>query len=224
MTGAGADPVGPGDPAGGVEAGVAGAGVAGAGVGEVPGGPGGPPPERGRSRVVLYTSLAVAVVVAVLVAVLASSKSAGSGAASSPLVGKAAPAVSGPSLSGGGNYDLTQFRGKWVVVNFAASWCVPCRAETPQLQQFEQEHSASGNAVILGVAFDPNDVSSLASFLAKSKATWPAVNDPNAEVAYGVSAIPQSYLVDPQGTVVAKFFGGVTAAQLDGVIQKASPA
>lgn len=179
---------------------------------------------RGRSRVVLYTSLAVAVVVAVLVALLASSKPNGAGAASSPLVGKPAPAVSGPSLTGHGSYQLAQFRGEWVVVNFAASWCVPCRAETPQLIRFEQEHAAQRDAVILGVAFDPSDTSNLASFLANAKATWPAVSDPNAEVAYGVSAIPQSYLVDPQGTVVAKFFGGVTAAQLDGVIHKASAA
>ena len=184
--------------------------------------PGGAAPRR--SRVVLYTSLAVAVVVAVLVALLASSKSNGAGSASSPLVGKPAPPVSGPSLDGKGSYQLTQFRGEWVVVNFAASWCVPCRAETPQLKQFAGEHAARHDAVILGVAFDPSDVSNLASFLTNSKATWPAVSDPNAEVAYGVSAIPQSYLVDPQGTVVAKFFGGVTAAQLDGVIQKATAA
>lgn len=177
-----------------------------------------------RSRVVLYTSLSVAVVIAVFVAVLASSKPAANGTASSPLIGKAAPPVSGPALGGGARYSLGQFAGKWVLVNFAASWCVPCRQETPQLLQFAKEHAATGDATILTVAFDPTDVSNLASFLAGAKAPWPAVNDPNAEVAYGVSAIPQSYLVDPSGTVVAKYFGEVTAAQLDSVIQKATAA
>lgn len=200
-----------------------GAAASAAGVGVPPAPPADGAPRR-RSRVVLYTSLSVGVVVAVLVAVLASSKAAGSGTASSPLIGKAAPAVSGPGIGGGGSYSLSQFHGRWVLVNFAASWCVPCRQETPQLVRFQGEHRAAGDATVLGVVFDPNDVSNLAAFLARSGSTWPTVDDPNAEVAYGVSAIPQSYLVDPQGTVVAKFFGGVTAAQVDGIIKRAGGA
>lgn len=177
--------------------------------------------ERPRSRVVLWTSLGVAVVIAVLIAVLAAAKPSSSGRNSSPLVGKPAPAVSGPALNGGGTYSLSQFSGQWVLVNFAASWCVPCREETPQLQRFASEHAAGHTAVVLGVAFDPSDLSSLASYLRSAHTTWPAVNDPSAEVAYGVSQIPQSYLVDPQGTVVAKFFGALTTSQVDQVIAKA---
>jgi cytochrome c biogenesis protein CcmG/thiol:disulfide interchange protein DsbE len=176
--------------------------------------------ERPRSRVVMYSTLAVAAVVAVFIAVLASARPTSAGNSSSPLVGKPAPPVAGPALLGGGHYSLAGYTGKWVLVNFSASWCVPCREETPQLQKFESEHSATGRAVVLAVAFDPSDVANLASFLAANRVTWPAVNDPSAEVAYGVSQIPQSYLVDPQGTVVAKFFGGVTAAQVDKVMAK----
>ncbi len=176
---------------------------------------------RPRSRVVLWTSLAVAALIAVLIAVLASARPS-SGGTSSPLLGKPAPAVSGPTLNGGGAYSLAQFRGQWVLVNFAASWCVPCREETPQLQQFSTEHATTKSAVVLAVAFDPSDVESLASYLRNSHSGWPAVNDPSAEVAYGVSQIPQSYLVDPQGTVVAKFFGALTAAQVDRVMAKAT--
>ena len=184
------------------------------------GGPGQP----GRSRVVLYTTLAVAAVIAVLVAVLAASSPAGHGPGSSPLVGRAAPPVAGPSLSGGAQYSLAQFRGKWVLINFSASWCVPCRQETPQLVQFANEHAGPVDAVILAVSFDPTDKANLAAFLRSSHATWPAVDDPGAEVAYGIGGIPESYLVDPQGTVVAKFTGGVTAAELDGTIKKAASA
>lgn len=178
----------------------------------------------GRSRVVLYTTLAVAVVLAVLIAVLAASKPIGHGASSSPLIGRPAPPVAGPSLSGGAQYSLAQFRGKWVLVNFSASWCVPCRQETPQLVRFQNQHARAGDAVILAVSFDPTDRANLAAFLRSSGATWPAVNDPGAEVAYGVEGIPESYLVDPQGTVIAKFTGGVTSAQVDGVIKKAEAA
>lgn len=180
------------------------------------------PAERPRSRVVLWTSLGVAAVIAVLIAVLASAKPSSVGNNSSPLLGKAAPPVAGPALNGGGSYSLSQFGGKWVLVNFAASWCVPCREETPQLQSFVSQHAAAHDAVVLGVAFDPSDVSHLAAYLRSVHATWPAVDDPSAEVAYGVSQIPQSYLVDPQGTVVAKFFGALTAGQVDKVIAKAA--
>ncbi len=183
---------------------------------------GGPQPRR--SRTVLYTTLAVAAVLAVLIAVLAASKPVGHGASSSPLVGRPAPPIAGPSLSGANRYSLSQYRGRWVLVNFSASWCVPCRQETPQLVRFENEHAATGDAVVLAVSFDPTDRAHLAEFLRSSGATWPAVNDPGAEVSYGVEGIPESYLVDPQGTVIAKFTGGVTAAQVNGVIKKASAA
>jgi cytochrome c biogenesis protein CcmG/thiol:disulfide interchange protein DsbE len=172
--------------------------------------------------VVLYTSLAAAFLIAALIAVLAASHPSGS--QSSPLIGKPSPAVNGPALNGGGSYSLSQYAGKWVLVNFAASWCVPCRQETPQLQKFTTEHQARSDAVVLAVAFDPNDVSNLAAYFRQSHVDWPAVDDPSAEVAFGVSQIPQSYLVDPSGTVVAKFFGTLTAAQVDTVIRKADVA
>ena len=181
-------------------------------------------PQRPRSRVVLWTSLAVAVVIAVLIAVLASAKPSSVGKDSSPLVGKPAPAVSGQALNGGGTYSLAQFGGQWVLVNFAASWCVPCRQETPQLQSFVDEHATRHDATVLAVAFDPSDVASLASYLRSAHTTWPAIDDASAEVAYGVSQIPQSYLVDPQGTVVAKFSGALTATQVDRVIARAGAA
>ena len=166
-------------------------------------------------------SVATAVVLAALIAVLASSKPANT-AAYSPLISKPAPPVSGPGINMPGTYQLSQYLGKWVLVNFSASWCNPCRLETPQLARFEQEHAATGNAVILAVEYDPGDRADLASFLEQSKATWPAVEDSQAEVSYGVGQIPESYLVDPQGTVVAKFFGEVTAAQLDKIIDEAT--
>jgi cytochrome c biogenesis protein CcmG/thiol:disulfide interchange protein DsbE len=182
----------------------------------------GPLEQRPRSRVVLWTSLAVAAVLAVLIALLASSKPATGGGSTSPLVGHPAPAVSGPALNSSRSVSLAQFSGRWVLVNFAASWCVPCRQETPQLQRFADEHAAAADAAVLGVVFDPSDVAALAAYLRSSGTTWPAVDDPSAEVAYGVSQIPQSYLVDPQGTVVAKFFGALSASQVDRVMAKAS--
>lgn len=173
------------------------------------------PAPRRKSRVVLWSAVATGVVIAALIAVLASSKQASTASASSPLIGNPAPPVSGRGINLAGSYSLSQFAGKWVLVNFSASWCIPCREETPQLMAFAQEHAAAGDSVILGVEFDEGDKAALASFLKASKATWPVVDDPGAEVAYGVKGIPESFLVDPQGTVVANFFGGVKSAELD---------
>jgi cytochrome c biogenesis protein CcmG, thiol:disulfide interchange protein DsbE len=178
------------------------------------------PAPRRKSRVVLWSAIGTAVVLAALIAVLASSKQAGQGSSSSPLIGRPAPPVSGGGINVTGSRSLSDFAGKWVVVNFAASWCIPCRQETPQLVSFEQQHAATGDAVILGIEFDEGDKAALASFLSGSKATWPAVDDPSAEVAYGVKGIPESFLIDPRGTVVANFFGGVTASELDNTINQ----
>jgi cytochrome c biogenesis protein CcmG/thiol:disulfide interchange protein DsbE len=165
------------------------------------------------------------VVVAALIAVFASSKPSAQLNASSPLLGKPAPAISGKSLSGAGAFTLAQYAGKWVLVNFSASWCVPCQEETPQLKQFESEHTAPGvpaPATILAVAFDEGDKANLAAYLKSNRASWPAIDDGQAEIAYGVTGIPESYLVDPRGTVVAKYVGGITAREVDTFISRAS--
>lgn len=177
---------------------------------------------RRRSRAVLYVSLVVAALLAVLITLLASSKPVADSVASSPLLGKPAPQVSGRALDGKGSFSLSSFRGRWVLLNFSASWCIPCRNETPQLLTFQSEHAVSGDATVFAVEFDPSDSANLAAFLASNHAPWPAINDPSAEVAYGVTGIPESYLIDPAGTVVAKFFGGVTSAQVDKSISQAA--
>lgn len=180
-------------------------------------------PGRGRRpRLVLWIALATAATLAVLVSVLATSGSAGQVKADSPLIGKPAPAISGKSLLGGPEVRLSSLSGKWVLVNFAASWCVPCRYEMPELLTFEQDHSRPANAEILTVAYDEGDVSSLASYLRGNHVSWPAVDDGSAVVDYGVQGVPESYLVDPAGTVVAKYAGAVDAADLNAFIAKSS--
>jgi cytochrome c biogenesis protein CcmG, thiol:disulfide interchange protein DsbE len=162
------------------------------------------------------------VVFAVLIALLASAKSAGQGTTESQLIGKPAPAVNGKVLGGSGDVSLSQFAGKWVLVNFSASWCIPCRQETPQLQTFSREHSQAGDATVLGVAYDEGDIPNLTSFLKSNKATWSVVDDGQAVVEYGVSGIPDSFLVDPRGTVVVEYLGGVTSKEIDAFIAKAT--
>jgi cytochrome c biogenesis protein CcmG/thiol:disulfide interchange protein DsbE len=165
-------------------------------------------------RTILWATLGVAVVAAALIAVIASSRPSQDVTARSLLLGKQAPPISGAGLAGG-YYSLAQFRGRWVLVNFMASWCPPCLQEMPQLEEFARQHAASRDATILTVAWDQTDVGRLRSVLASRHARWPAVNDPEASVYYGVTALPSSYLVAPNGTVYAYVPGAVTASELD---------
>jgi cytochrome c biogenesis protein CcmG/thiol:disulfide interchange protein DsbE len=184
-------------------------------------GPAAPVPQRRSRRTVLIWAGAAAAVVAALVAVFASSGPASQVVASSPLVGHTAPGIAGPAIGAKGRVTLSGLAGKWVLVNFAASWCVPCRQEMPQLRAFQQAH-AGGDATVLTVAYDEQDVANLASFLKSGGATWPAVDDGAAVVDYGVGGLPESYLIDPAGTVIAKYVGEVNSAQLDSVIRGSS--
>lgn len=175
--------------------------------------------ERPRPR---RTGLIAAVVVAVLlgglVVVLATREPAQDRQADSPLIGRAAPAIEGTSLAGE-EFDLDALRGKWVVVNFFATWCVPCRVEHPELVRFADAHEEAGDAAVVSVVFDdqPDEVQ---AFFEENGGEWPVVPGEGTGVIldYAVSGVPESFVVAPNGVVVAKVTGGVTAEGLDQII------
>ena len=172
---------------------------------------------RRRRRGVLWVSLSVATVLAGLLAVFAVAPQS-SVQVQTPMLGKLAPNLTGPVINGPGHASLATLRGQWVLVNFFASWCPPCRAEMPQLKAFEHQHAATGDAAILGVEYDQTDVGHARSYLAAQKVTWPVVEDGSADVVWGVHGIPESYLVAPSGLVAVKYAGGVTESSLDAQI------
>ena len=173
---------------------------------------------------VLWSCLGGGVVVAALVGVAANAHPPGEQLASSPLQGHRAPAISGPAVAGGGRVSLSRFRHEWVLVNFMASWCTTCQEEMPQLKLFYRQHAAAGDATILAVEYDAPDASRLRSYLSHQGATWPAVNDPAADVPYGVTGLPYSYLVAPGGTVYESVLGEVRASQLDSLLRQGARA
>ncbi len=174
-----------------------------------------------RARVVLWSSVCAAVVAVSLVAVLASRPAATDTVAASPLLGKTAPAISAVTLSGQ-RVTLSSLRGRFVVVNFFASWCPPCQVEEPQLVTFAAEHRGAAVATVLGVVFS-DSASNAAAFVRSNGVRWPVVTDPGGMIAlaYGVADPPASFLVAPDGRVAAEVVGGVTAAGLDQLVSEA---
>ena len=93
------------------------------------------------------------------------------------------------------------------------------RGAPEQLQAFEAAHRGAGDAVLIGVTYD-NEAKDARAFFAKRGGSWPVIDDPETRigVAYGVAQVPETFVIAPNGTVVHRFPGGVTRADLDEVI------
>lgn len=168
----------------------------------------------GRSRVGLVVSLVVAALAVAFVVVLATREPAAERRAKSPLVGKVAPALVGETIDGG-SFDIDDHRGRWVVVNFFATWCQPCVQEHPELVAFDEAHRATGDATVVSVVYDDRP-DAVRDFFARRGGEWPVIADGGlAPVDYGVVKVPETYLVAPNGTVVQKYTGGVTRAAIE---------
>jgi len=159
----------------------------------------------------------VAVLVAAFVMVLATREPATDRQAESDLIGKVAPELTGQTLDGG-SFDIDNHLGRWVVVNFFATWCRPCVVEHPELDSFQRQHAELGDAVVVSVLYD-DDADKAKEFFEKRGGDWPVVLDDSGIAAYyGVTAVPETYLVAPSGRVVTKLTGGVTQGGMEDII------
>ena len=152
------------------------------------------------------------------VVVLATSEPASERRAKSPLVGKAVPALAGETLDGG-TFDIDDQRGRWVVVNFFATWCAPCRLEHPELAGVRRGPPPGGRRRG-GQRGVPRHRGQHPRLLRRQRrrVAGPAQRGRPGAGDFGVVKVPETYLVDPDGVVVAKLIGGVTQQGLDDTI------
>ena len=138
----------------------------------------------------------------------------------SALINKTAPAFRLQAL-GGGEIDSSTYLGDVVVVNFWASWCVPCREEAPELEAFAQQFSGRDVSVV-GVAYN-DDSAAAAAFRDRFGLSFPQAVDPTGRTAidYGVFGVPETFVIDRRGIVMAKLMGAVDAATLTQVVRVA---
>lgn len=137
----------------------------------------------------------------------------------SALIGKEAPEFRLPGL-GGGEVDSAAYRGEILVVNFWASWCVPCIEEAPQLEAFSRRWGGRG-VNLVGIVYN-DDEDKAAEFRDRFGLTFRQALDPSGRTAidFGVFGVPETYVIDADGTVKARMIGAVDAATLERVVSQ----
>jgi cytochrome c biogenesis protein CcmG/thiol:disulfide interchange protein DsbE len=151
----------------------------------------------------------------------------------SPFMGKAAPAFNLEDLSGK-RVSLESYKGKAVLINFWATWCGPCKLETPWLVELRNKYAGQGFEV-LGISTEGDDLkkddkagwakdkAAIAKFVADEKVPYPILVDGDSlsQEYGGLDAMPTSFFVDRKGTVVAAQMGLTSESDIESNIQKA---
>ena len=169
--------------------------------------------------------VAIVMVTLIIVAARAVSQTSGMQSFAASVAAGERPTTPGfdlETLDGDDRIDLADLQGKVVVVNFWASWCDPCKDEAPLIEDLWRSLGADGDVVFVGV--DTQDLRSDARAFAETYGlTYPLVYDEGGGVgrAWGVSAYPETFVLDPEGRAVAWFPGVIRADQLRDAVAEA---
>lgn len=129
----------------------------------------------------------------------------------------AQPALAVRALDGK-TFSLAAERGKWVIVNFWATWCAPCIAEMPAISKYVTTHK---NVAAIGLAYDRSPRADVMKFAKKHPVSYPLAQLDMDHLPRGVempAALPATYLIAPDGHVAKRFLGPIDANMLDAAI------
>ena len=132
----------------------------------------------------------------------------------------AKPALKVTTLDGK-PYDLAAQRGHWVVVNYWATWCVPCIKEMPDISAFV---SGRKDVSAIGLAYDDSDIADIRAFVAKHPLSYPIAQvtlDKPPKDFDEPRGLPTTYLIAPDGTVAKRFVGPISGDALKAAIDDA---
>jgi len=176
-------------------------------------------PAPRRSRTVMFAAIGVGVVMLLLVVLLITRKNAEERATESPVLGKTAPALDGKALQGE-SFDIGT-TDRWLLVNFFATWCVPCVEEHPQLRKIAEDGAESGQVEVVSVVYG-DQAADVERFFEEKGGDWTVLDSDQGRTAldWGVAKVPESFLVSPTGVVVERFQGGVVAQDVEDLIQQ----
>jgi thiol-disulfide isomerase/thioredoxin len=119
----------------------------------------------------------------------------------------------------GGSFDLSKQSGKWVIVNYWATWCSPCLKELPDISGYVSAHK--DKVVAIGLDFEDTDKADVEKFLKAHPLTYPVaqvdIDNPPKDFETP-KGLPNTYVIAPDGHVAKAFMGPITTKDLDGVI------
>ena len=172
------------------------------------------------NRIVLISTAAVFIIVFMLfLAYGLSNQSSATGRSGQQLVGSLAPVVDG-ELMDGSFYDYPDMNPSFMVINFWASWCPPCRRETPYFEKLWRRYKEE-NVMFLGINVQDNR-NDAREYIEEFGVTFPNLLDIDGAITvdYGVTGLPVTFFIDSDRIIISRWVGSISERRLDNMIRE----